>query len=420
LTLLGVAGMIGLVALWGWHTTRPNYRLNLARQVLGDAYVVSNGLGNWLADGFAYAWHRPKDTRARAERLASLLEASGNPCHAHLLRAEIRMKEGKYDEALAAVNAMSRFEAQLAQGPDLRLEGAVLSGRCLVFLHSHREAERVLRYAVDNWPATMDPARGLTDAHRGLFAVYYDQGAMTPAIDHLEEVSRLDPDDGRPHRALGRIYFDLNQPEKAIVSYTEALRRTLAPRVEGEVKIELAEVLIRAGQYEQIRHTLDGVAQNAKVMALEAEALWLASPSQIESARRLCDEALAKDPSCPQVLRLAARMNWDAGEVANTAPLLERLLKQDPHDAASRHLLAQVYRRLGRPKEAAEQQRLRERSAAYLTELTDLNAKALADPWDFAVRERLAVVCDQLDRPALAQMWRRAAQACGGRSPQVK
>ena len=61
--------------------------------------------------------------------------------------------------------------------------------------------------------------------------------------------------------------------------------------------------------------------------------------------------------------------------------------------------------------DAAEQQRLCEQTQAYLAELTSLNEKIAERPWDGAVRTRLAEVCDKLDKPDLAAMWRQAAAA---------
>ena len=44
--------------------------------------------------------------------------------------------------------------------------------------------------------------------------------------------------------------------------------------------------------------------------------------------------------------------------------------------------------------------------------LTRLSKEAMDSPWDAEVRLRLAEVCEQMGRSDLAEMWRRAAQAC--------
>ena len=65
----------------------------------------------------------------------------------------------------------------------------------------------------------------------------------------------------------------------------------------------------------------------------------------------------------------------------------------------------------GRPKEVAEQERLLKQTQEYLAQLTSLNDAIAERPWDVAVRTRLAEICQKLDKPDLAAMWREAAAA---------
>jgi hypothetical protein len=47
--------------------------------------------------------------------------------------------------------------------------------------------------------------------------------------------------------------------------------------------------------------------------------------------------------------------------------------------------------------------------------MTDLNAKAAADPHDADIRDRLGRLCVALGKPELAASWYRAALACDPR-----
>ncbi|MBX9581026.1 MAG: tetratricopeptide repeat protein, partial [Gemmataceae bacterium] len=115
-------------------------------------------------------------------------------------------------------------------------------------------------------------------------------------------------------------------------------------------------------------------------------------------------------PASPRALRVRALLAADAPEKA--IPLLEQALRADSHDTPCRYQLAQALDRLGRPADAAEQRQRLERSQALLKELTELSREAADKPKDGAVRRKLAAVCRGLDRPALAEMWQRAADAC--------
>jgi Flp pilus assembly protein TadD len=92
--------------------------------------------------------------------------------------------------------------------------------------------------------------------------------------------------------------------------------------------------------------------------------------------------------------------------------VLEPVVAAHPNDDRARYQLALAYARMGRDADAREQNRLVDQTRARLTELSDLNRAALRDPWDAAVRRRLAELCEQLGKQELAKMWHRAAEAC--------
>ena len=52
------------------------------------------------------------------------------------------------------------------------------------------------------------------------------------------------------------------------------------------------------------------------------------------------------------------------------------------------------------------------------TQLTKLNIKAIREPTNADVRNELAELCETLDKPELAHMWRRAAESVRSTEPQ--
>jgi tetratricopeptide (TPR) repeat protein len=377
--LVSPAAALALLACgaWWWYaTSRPDYRLRRGQEAL----------------------HR--GDLEQAQRQASALEASGATDHAHLLRGEALYHQQRYAAALAQFN-------QIRDTGAIRLQAAALSGLSLLHLKARSEAERALSFVVDQQPDHLE-------AHRGLAVLYYDQGALSLAMHHLEIVSWLDPQDGRPHRLMGLIFKDLDHKPKAILCYQEALRRVLSSQVVDEVRLELAECLAQQGKFDQalehLEHCRPLVAQGPQAEGLRAECLQ--GQGQTAAARALLDKALHAHPRYANLLRLRAKIYLDDSEPAAAVPLLEQAVASDRHDAASRYLLVGAYHGLGREDEAAEQQRLWQQSRKALAELTDLNQKALTRPWDADLLRRLAEVCRQLDKPELAAMWLRAAAAC--------
>jgi predicted Zn-dependent protease len=133
---------------------------------------------------------------------------------------------------------------------------------------------------------------------------------------------------------------------------------------------------------------------------------------QADDAARILDRVLAASPDAPRALRVRALIHAAASETGEAVVLLERALRIDAHDHASRYQLALAYAALGRPQEAAEQQRLLKQTEDLLKQWADLNQEADAKPTDPQIRRRLAEVCTELGKPEMAQRWLRAADAC--------
>jgi tetratricopeptide (TPR) repeat protein len=382
--LLGLVGLalgvvlLGTAGLWRYQTTRPEYLLQQ-----GQAALLRGDVD-------------------RAERSVLRLDAAGYTDHAHLLRGQTYLRQGQLARAILEYNQI-RHDQQ-----EVLAEASLIYGLGFLSLGRAVEAEKFLRYVADVRP-------GNVDAHRGLATIAYDRGAMTDALDHLKRWSELDERDGQPHRFMGLIYKDVAANAPAVEQYREALRRELAPRVREEVVVELAEVLIQQTEFADALACLDGCrfevsGPPAVLPELRAECLYgLGRPGE---AARVLDEARSPGVPSPRWLRVRAQVHADAGEMTAAAAFLEKALQIDAHDCPCRYQLALAYERLGRRTEAAEQRRLLEQSQRWFQELSDLSGEAMRKPLDAAVRRRLADVCTRLDKPELAQMWRRAAAAC--------
>ena len=377
------------------------------RYGLAAALVAATAGGAWW-----YRSARPDDRWRRGqdalraedwsgvEDAARRLEDAGDADRACLLRGEALYRRGRYADAVAELNAV-RDEG------DLRVRAAVVQGLCFVRLRRLPEAYRVLTFAIDQRPD--DP-----DAHRGLAAVHYDLGHLTQALRHLEQVARLDERDGRPHRQIGLIGKDLGKPDEAAAAYREALRRDLSPKARQEVRLELAEVLVRQLDHQGALRVLDDPEaarpENALALGLRGECLW--ALTRADEARTLLDQALKRHPSAGPLLRLRGQIHLADREPEQAAALLERAVARDAQDHASRYQLALAYDQLGRPADAAAQQERVKEIRGRLEMMTRLTKEAMDKPWDGGVRRRLAEVCADAGLFDLANLWRAATEAC--------
>jgi Tfp pilus assembly protein PilF len=393
--LILLASSLAAATIWWRHTTTPDYRLRQGRDAL----------------------HRGDS--ATAEHFALVLEADGRKDHARLLRGEAfffqakpQLDAGRPETVeLPLRRALAEFNKIQDQG-DLRVEAAAMSGLCLLHLKEPLQAERAFLFVLDHQPDN-------TDAHRGLAAIYYNQGALTLAVPHLQEVARLDNRDGRPLRFLGHIYQDLDRFGEAAASFQEALERDLGTEFAEDAREHLAECQLKLSAHEDALRTLDACnpsgEQTPHVAALRAEGLI--ADGQTEKAKQVLDAALDASPRTVDLLvdllALRARLAWDAHEDATAASLLEKALYLNKHNYGVCFLLAQVYQTLDRSADAAEQRQRAEQIKNRLNVLRELIKQADAKPWDAQVRHRLANLYRELDRPVDADQWEAAARACG-------
>ncbi len=336
---------------------------------------------------------------ALAKQSLDKLERLGATDQALVLRGEMRLKGGNPSGAISLLN-------QVKDQGEIRREAIAITGQCFLEMRKLRDAERAFAFVLSESPTHVD-------AHRGLAAVYFDQGALLKALQHLEEVARLDSTDGRPYRMMGYIHSDLDRRAEAVTSYREALRRGLNGRAEAEVREELAEQLVGLGRHQEALEVL-GTSKTEKeserAIRLRGEAEWAAGNTSAAVAR--IDQGLTNYPDSPALLRVRGRLHSESAEWGAAAVSFERAIAQDPSDLTALHQLATVYDRLGKTGDANRIRLKHQQIKEDLLLLTSLNREADARPWDMEVREKLAAVCDRIGKQDLAEMWRRSAAAC--------
>ncbi|MEJ5275396.1 MAG: tetratricopeptide repeat protein [Thermogemmata sp.] len=336
----------------------------------------------------------------KVQEVAERLERAGYGDHSRLLRAEWLWSRGE------AAGALALAEGVRAEGR-LRVEAALIAGKCLLALDNRREAYRVLSWVLDQDDDQVD-------AHRGLAALAYDWGQWHHAERHLQRVAELDPKDPRPYRLLGLMYKDLSRWDDAEQAYRAAWERGVEGTMRLDIRLELAEVLLQKARYEEaLAWTQAGSeetpANSAQVARLRAEGRY-GLGRWTEAAAEL--EAIPREQWTAAMWRCRGRLDRDAGQMEQAAECLERAVQLDPSDAESWYVLAQVYESLNRKEDAAHARQRVEDLHRRLQELTELTKQAMKRPWDSAVRQKLAEVHEQLGHSDLARLWRKAAAEC--------
>ena len=249
------------------------------------------------------------------------------------------------------------------------------------------------------------------EAHRWLGATYFDLGDLLQAERHLQELARLAPQDYSPQRLLGLIHQDFERYKEAVADFQEALKRNPPAAIVEEIRLDLANALIKQNRFEEALQTLDYPWPPDKVepRVLRAECFW--TMNRQDEAKRELDHVRQRASGDSKVLWLTARMALDENRTGEALHSLQQVIAVEPANHQALYEISLAYRKLGKESEA--QEFLERRNAAYalFERFVELNKQAISEPRNAAVRQELAIVCDQLGKKELAAVWRDAAAA---------
>jgi tetratricopeptide (TPR) repeat protein len=369
-----------------WLRERPERYLREAERLLAE--------GSWdQADPWLDLPEHEKATRDRAL----------------ILRVRVALESGRLRDAVAP---LQRVDPRGPQGT----EAAYWKARTLYAVGNTTLAILWFRTALEARPADAETLRWLATAA-------YDLGDRRTLHESLETLTKVKPDDARAWRTLALVtWTDPGAGElelgAARVAYERSLR--LDPS-QPAARLELAEVLVKMGGYEQAERQLAlclGKVPEANRTYLLAQSAWFQGKG--DRCRDLAADGLTRAPNHPGLLSQKALLAQSEGRFAEAVAGFDRAVTADPYNSQWTYMRSVALRAMGRPeaadRDAARSAELKKAGAS----LSDLTAEATHRPTDPAVRIRLGRVCEVLGRPELAVMWYRAALACDPRNDEAR
>ncbi|MFN0054368.1 MAG: tetratricopeptide repeat protein [Planctomycetales bacterium] len=312
-----------------------------------------------------------------------------------LIECALRARSGDPEGALELLEKVRTQER-------LRTPQFLLAAEALLATGRLREAESVLRRLITDNPE-------LWQAHRDLAEVYHAFGATLASLKELEEVARLHPDGFLAYRLMGMVYhLDLHRPEEAIGYYRQALERRPPERFRTAIQRELAQCLVLTEEYGAALELLESTPSEAFDWALLAECHW--ALGRLDEAQQDLDTLERIDPEHRTMLVVGAVLAIERAAPHEALPLLEKRLQQDPHDTLARYQLSRAYRQMGDQAASDAQSELLRQTQALRNQLDELYSRAIRQPTDHELREKLAKVSEQLGQSEQAVRWRHMAQ----------
>jgi tetratricopeptide (TPR) repeat protein len=233
--------------------------------------------------------------------------AAASPANApyQFTLAKMLAAEGALVEALAAFEEAERLAPESEDSAYVRLEHAELLARLAQVTRGGPGRGEYLRKAADQLsrarqlaPANLDVLRAVGDVYVDLAAD--DPTALATARDALEEVRRRDPRDVQSALALGRLYLDQQQPDKAA-----AVLRDLVAHVPQQrtAYAFLVEALLRA------QKTKEAEAALAEILAADPASIEARlTLAELEEQRGDQRAALATLQAAPEEVRADPRL----------------------------------------------------------------------------------------------------------------
>jgi len=269
-----------------------------------------------------------------------------------------------------------------------KTDALLFQGKCLVNLGQFAEADTTLQAYVTGHPKSEDAAYLLAYTYfredkpkESLQSFTTAAQLKTPTADdlkivaldyvllndyrdaghYLEEALKIDPENVEVRYHLGRVRYQQNQFDQAIVEFQEVLKRD-----PGNVKAQ-----DNLGLSLEAENQLDrAIAEYRKAIALDdASTVHSAQPylnlgallskaNKSEEASALLAKAAEIDPKSSKIHYELGKAYFDLNRLEDSRKEVGEAVRLDTKNAPAHYLLGRIYQRTGKPDLAAQQFKL--------------------------------------------------------------
>jgi tetratricopeptide (TPR) repeat protein len=295
----------------------------------------------------------PAQATADVKTASQAKQASETPDHAaayyhYMLAQRYKDLAGIYNSSDYVDRAISEYKKAIGDDPEslfLRVQLAGLYWRVSRIQDAVDEIQSVLKINPND-----------LDAHRLLAHIYLstlgESNSNAPSHDALEKtiaefetVYRLDPSDAESALMLGRLYKANNEPKKAAAVFEKVLSENPDSQ---QVLVNLTQLYFDQGDYNKIISLLKNVPDSKIDPAL----LYLLGSAYAQSrtydkAEDAFKKALAREPDSEDIRRAYAESLMAQSKMPEARSQLQAIVQSDPQSPMSYVRLAQLDRQMG-------------------------------------------------------------------------
>jgi tetratricopeptide (TPR) repeat protein len=247
-------------------------------------------------------------------------------------------------------------------------------------------------------------------ALRGLIGLRSRLGRTDQALEDCRRLSAVAPQDALPWVMQARLYREKKQLYLAAESYRQALE--LVPEIEQPaLRGELLTVLIESRNLAEARAEADRLpALPSLPHAVQLQhALLLRLENRPQDALEAVNLVLESQPDAPAALMLRGEIKLDLEDHRGAVEDLEEAVRRLPFNKECHYKLAMGYRALGDGSKAEAHARRSQELGVLTTRAMELEGLISQDPHNAALRRQLAEIYEQLGAPQRAEFWRAGA-----------
>ncbi|MFP4105649.1 MAG: tetratricopeptide repeat protein [Phycisphaerae bacterium] len=281
--------------------------------------------------------HRYREVDAWVDRALELDNQSRN---ALLLRANVLMKNGKYEQAEKLLYDLKADNPRWPAVHYAYAEAAEKTGKSKLARNALREVTRLN-------PTHLQARARITE-------LLLQMGASKEAFQDAAQLIKTHPDSPRTVELYVRAAVENDQPGSAANLLRETLQRN---RHHPIVMLAVARGYRRIDQKEQAEAVLGDLAELEPKNNPErfAVAVALRSTGKLSQAEKVLTEALRAEPGSPRAIYELGQLYHSTGRHLQAAEMFEEACQRRPEDSVYGVTLAQALADLGQLERADEQ-----------------------------------------------------------------
>ncbi|MCA8986551.1 MAG: hypothetical protein KDA78_02860 [Planctomycetaceae bacterium] len=330
---------------------------------------------------------RPKEAEALLE--SAILQSPEERPDWQYLRVKLLIQLDRWDEALGQWSLIT--DPARLPADDL----------CQVAFAAQQFGQ--LTFAQDLFQAASHNQQLLPKILRSLIQIHLQMGQEDLALQECKQLLEIAPQDSTAWQVLGTVYLTRKEISEAEQALRQCLLFSRNPQQVVNVREDLIQVLIDSGQLEKAKeewHQLQAISPLLSERAVLEYAWILRTEGKSEEGLKLLADQLGRQgPISEKAILMRGMLLTDSSKFDQAVEDLKNVVGKQPWNKEAHQQLSVVYTRLKQPELAEQHRTIAEELNNDSLTLLKLNAEIRQKPGDMQLRQQIAELYRKLGKP---------------------